>query len=268
LKTFFFLLTFFLSSSVVFSQSPEEKLYEQCLQPTIRLIAPKERSVGTAFVVRSELHGNVYRNAAITAAHCTTCSKYFVNIPSYDSKGKLLKYITVPAFIYAMEQDDDLAIVLFETEDKLATTEWDFSHSLKYGEKVFHFGFGLGDDARLDDGKVTAVSSRNYKNKIRTNVYTVGGDSGGPLFNQNNKVIGICQSVRCDAGILYHNISFYTPVQCLKSWDELTNNAFSFVYNSKAKMPRMAFIMLSLDQYEIGVKNANVCCPLMPKASP
>lgn len=265
LKTFLLFIALFFPTSQVFSRPAEEKLYKQCLHPTIRIIEPNKYCVGSAFIVRSELNCEIYHNVAITAAHCVTDGDYLVNIPQYNSEGKFLKYENFPAYVYTANKEDDLAVVLFKTQKKQPCVQWDFS-DVKYAQEIFHIGFGLGDIARLDDGKITFPTNEG---KIRTNAYTVAGDSGGPLFNKRNKVIGVCQSIRFENNIRYFQISFYTPVEAMKRWNGKTNNALSFVYNYKAELPTMAYILLDLKQYEIGERSdANLHCPSVPKTSP
>lgn len=244
----------FSCSSPVFSGPKEEKLYEQCLKPTVCIHAPLEQSAGSAFIVRSEKIGGKYRNVAITAKHCTTFSSYVVRVPVYDRSGRVLEYKIYPTFVYAGDEKKDLAVVLFESDEKMSCAELALDYPIEFGMSVFHIGFGLGDDARLDEGKVTGVNTTipaAFDGLIRTNVYTIFGDSGGPLFNKQNKVIGVAHGLRLFKGLVLSHHSYYTPISWLKTWDSSINNGISFVYNKQAKQPVMAYAMLKLQQYEM-----------------
>lgn len=257
MKLFLSTLFVLLFASVVFSGPKEEKLREQCLKPTVCLYSVKEHSVGTAFIVRSEKIGNKYHNVLVTANHCAIYDKYLVRVPSYNSRGLLLGYKEYPTYVHSGDEEKDLAIVLFESEEKMPTVQLDIDCDLEFGMKVFHIGFGLGDEARLDDGKITNLGTTtppSLKDFIRTNVYTIFGDSGGPLFNEKNKVIGVAHGIRLAKGLIMPQHSYYAPISWLKTWDIETNNSITFVYNRKAKLPVMAYTVLRLQQYEVGVK--------------
>jgi S1-C subfamily serine protease len=101
----------------------------------------------------------------------------------------------------------------------------------------------LGDDARLDEGKITGVHSKvpvGFDGYIRTNIYTTFGDSGGPLFNKKNEVVGVTHAVRGRQGTPYFNHSYFSPISWVKTWDDSTNHLISFVYKPSEKLPTLA----------------------------
>jgi S1-C subfamily serine protease len=257
-----------LSTSPVFSGDAPEKLLRQTLKPVVKLV-DNEGGHGTAFVVRSELVGEKYRNVAITCQHITAeSSEFSVYVMSYDKNGKLMGFTRYPATVYAHSQEKDLAVVLFESKDRLEVAKLAlFSYQLKFGEPVKRVGFAMADDPCFDDGKITGVYTRTpamNKGLIRTSCCILPGDSGGPLFNKHNEVIGVAVRYRVPPAPFAPPIfsrSYYVPMSWFKTWDDGLNNALGFVYNRKEKMPVMAFATLRLKYYEpVGEQNA-VFCP-------
>lgn len=263
----YFVLSCLLSLSLItpiFSDDRPEKLYDRCLKPTIEVVTPNDEGHGTAFVVRSELVGHQYRNVAITCWHVVEDDPYVVvKIPTYNKSGRCLKYTELQAHTFLSNQKIDVAVLIFESPDRIPVAQLGLDAKLRFGDRVMKFGFGLGDDVRMDEGKITSVSilePKEIAGELRTNCYLVPGDSGGPVFNSRQEVIGMTQSHRVGMGQYFLNIHFAMPITHLKTWDKEVNNSLAFVYNRKEKMPVMAFSTLRLKQYDTGEEN-EVFCP-------
>jgi S1-C subfamily serine protease len=262
MKTFLALILLLSFAAPVFSGGEPEKVVSQCLKPSVLVYTPEDQGYGTAFVVRSELVGNKYRNVAVSCYHNIEDNNVIkIVVMNYDKNGKLLGHTKVTGIEYLSEKKEDLTVLLFETTEKCEVVKLaPFDYQPKFGEWVKKIGFGLGDDATLEDGKITGVYSRQptvFTGMIRTNMNIVPGDSGGPLFTSKNEVIGVNNSMRSMGPHLYHNRSYFTPMSKFKTWDDKVNNALAFVYNRKEKMPVMAFSIMRMSQYEpVGEENA------------
>ena len=125
--------------------------------------------------------------------------------------------------------------------------ELDFDPKLFIGSEVYRIGCGLGDDPRLDYGKLTY-----YKKKLeilRTSVMTVPGDSGSPLF-YNYKVIGIVISIRSYQNFPIFNISYAIPLCRFKNWSKKDGDTLDYMWSNK-ELPKLPFIYLEFMKYSI-----------------
>ena len=235
--------------------TPEDPIYKKCFYPTVVIYDPEAKTGGSAFVVRSTKDGDVYKNFVITAYHAIESDgPFFLKEIKYKNLSEPYAEKDYKLFVYMMNPKDDLAICVFESDHEMPVTELDFDHKIFMGTKVFHIGFGMMDDARIDRGEITQPSTmrpETFKGSIRTNAYTIVGDSGGPLFSEeNHKVIGVCRAVRnLEKQLLTHQ-SYFTDIKVIKKWNEAANNALEPVYKNKEKMPVLPFIKLRLQEYK------------------
>ena len=111
---------------------------------------------------------------------------------------------TLPAKIVGRDESGDLALLKVTSDKPLPTVEFGDSDSARVGDWVLAIGnpFGLG-------GTVTAgiVSARSrdirqgpYDDFIQTDAAINRGNSGGPLFNMDGKVIGINTAIFSPSG--------------------------------------------------------------------
>lgn len=108
------------------------------------------------------------------------------------------------AEILGRDSRTDVAVLKIETDEDLPYVEFGDSDSIRVGDWVLTIGnpFGLG-------GTVTAgiVSARNrninagpYDDFIQTDAPINRGNSGGPMFNMEGKVIGINTAILSPSG--------------------------------------------------------------------
>jgi len=124
------------------------------------------------------------------------------------------------ARIIGRDSRTDLALLKITSDRPLPTLEWGDSDALQIGEWVVAIGnpFGLG-------GTVTAgiVSQRSrdiragpYDDFIQTDASINQGNSGGPLFNMEGKVVGVNTAILSPSGGNV-GIGFATPSNLAKS---------------------------------------------------
>lgn len=255
---FVIVISLSLFSTPLFSAEPDKKLHLKCLYPTVMVQAKNLSSTGTGFIVKSEkISENLYHNVAITCGHVVSQNQdYIIKIAIYKDWSDFTGYKEYPSLIYISTIEKDIAIVLFATKEKVPTVELDFNSKLYIGTDVFRIGHGLGDQSRIDYGKVTSTKSsvgKLFKNVIRFSIYTVPGDSGAPIF-YNYKVIAFAQGIRAyirgwNQEILY-GVSYGVPISRVKLWNAELNNSISFVYEDK-DIPVLSFVKLKLKGLEI-----------------
>ena len=108
----------------------------------------------------------------------------------------------LPAKLLGTDEKTDLAVLRIETGADLPAVAWGDSDKARVGDWVLAVGnpFGLGGTATV--GIISArgreIGAGPYDDFIQVDAPINSGNSGGPLFDQNGKVIGV-------------NTAIYTP---------------------------------------------------------
>lgn len=232
---------------------PDEKLHQLALYPTVMIVDEAEGASGTGFIVRSTKVKDKYRNALITAYHVVETNGPFKAVwTKYKRWSDIDKEVSFPIYVCNIKQEHDLAIAVFESDEELPVCKLDFDHQIFIDTKVCRVGFGMMDDARIDYGSITqpkTVRPAAFAGTIRTNVYSVYGDSGGPLLH-NYKVIGVCRAVRNHKDQLMNQQSYFTDIKELVEWDKEQDYSVSPLYTEDKPLPVLPYAKLHLQNYK------------------
>ena len=155
--------------------SPFEEMFKDFQRPTER----KASSLGSGFIIKE--NGTVITNNHVIAG----ADDILVKVNSKEYKAKVI----------GSDPYMDIAVLKMQTNDRFSPVEFGDSDKARVGDWVIAIGnpFGLG-------GTVTSgiVSARNrdigmtrYDDFIQTDASINQGNSGGPLFDLNGKVVGI-----------------------------------------------------------------------------
>jgi serine protease Do len=112
--------------------------------------------------------------------------------------------VRLPAKLVGRDDKTDLAVLKVETDRELPYVEFGDSDTAVVGDWVMAIGnpFGLGGSVTL--GIVSArnrdIQSGPYDQFIQTDASINQGNSGGPLFDMNGKVIGINTAIIARGG--------------------------------------------------------------------
>lgn len=248
-----YLIILFFFTIISFSHGGEvdKKLHQECLYPTVYVGRAEGSGYGSGVVVRSEkINDNLYKNVFITCAHLVDDSTldYEIKQYIYEDWSQVKEVKSYPAVFFAYNRDLDVAVGVFYSNQQIPMAKLDFDPKLFIGNEVFRIGCGLGDDPRLDYGRITAIK-KTPKPTFRTSVMTVPGDSGSPLFHEN-KVIGIVVSIRSFRNQPVFTISYAVSLERFKQWNEANNGDLSFGWTTKP-LPEMVFKYLNFKQYDI-----------------
>jgi S1-C subfamily serine protease len=249
MKRIFLAIIFILIPSTICSDEPDKNLHNKCLYPSIAITSPDINAVGSGVIVRSEKVDDVYHNVALSIAHVfaekSICHK--VKIWKYKDWSTIDGCDEYDCFIYQKDEKKDLAIIFFVSPHKLPEAELDVSPKLYIGSKIFRLGAGLGDEIRLDYGRITTLNAKlpdMMFDLYRTSVYSVLGDSGGPVFHEY-KVVGLVQSIRATRigpfPVAVFGISYAVPTYRLKKWNKELDNIIGFVYDKNEDLPVSPF---------------------------
>lgn len=111
------------------------------------------------------------------------------------------------------QPEKDIALIEVKANKKLKHVDFASSKNVRIGESVFAIGNPFGFDYTLTTGVVSgknrkiSTDDQEYGTVLQTDTPLNPGNSGGPLFNQRGKVIGM------NAVIIpsYQNMGFAIP---------------------------------------------------------
>jgi S1-C subfamily serine protease len=195
------------SAELRWMESYQQQLVEK-LSPTIVNIAVGE-SQGSGVIISPD-------GFVLTAAHVAVKSNISCRITLHDGRefnGRTL----------GMNKGIDAGLVKIDEQPAdAALTEWPYAQmgsvaELSNGAWCLAFGhpggYMMGRHPVVRFGRVLSVNHRS----LQTDCALVGGDSGGPLFDMNGRVIGIHSRIGADIAKNLH-----VPINTFRtSWDRL-----------------------------------------------
>jgi len=161
---------------------------------------PRERnSLGSGFIIESD--GYILTNAHVVAE----ADEILVKLD--DNR-------EFEAEVIGVDRPSDVGLLKIEAEG-LPTVEFGDSDNLEVGEWVLAIGSPFGLDYTATQGIVSALNRKlpndTYTPFIQTDVAVNPGNSGGPLFNRNGRVIGINAQIFSRTGG-FMGLSFAVPI--------------------------------------------------------
>ncbi|MHA3976977.1 Do family serine endopeptidase [Halovulum sp. GXIMD14794] len=98
----------------------------------------------------------------------------------------------------------DIAVLKIEPEGDLPTVDWGDSDAVRVGDWAVAIGNPLGLDGTVTAGIVSArgrdIRSGPYDDYLQVDAAINRGNSGGPLFDMNGKVIGVNTAILSTSG--------------------------------------------------------------------
>ena len=162
-------------------QAKVEAVANRVLPSTVALVSEKVGSSGSGVVVSED-------GLILTAAHVIQgAEEVTVNFP--DGK-------KAPGKVLGANYSKDIAMVKIGEEGKWPFLELGASRSLEAGDWVVAMGHSAGfDKMRTPPVRFGRVISEGPGNFLTTHCRLIGGDSGGPLFDLEGRVVGINSSI-------------------------------------------------------------------------
>ena len=126
----------------------------------------------------------------------------------------------------------DLAVLKIDPENyKLTSVEWGDSEDIRVGDWSIAIGNPLGLGGTVTAGIISAISrdigSGPYVKFLQTDASINRGNSGGPLFNLEGKVIGINTAIV----LLFHQIVLKKLFNNLKILEKLKEDGLEYRFN-------------------------------------
>jgi len=161
-------------------QTEVQKVVKKTMPATISLMSPRGSS-GSAVIISKE-------GLVLTAAHVVQGAKEMTVV---FPNGKQAK-----AKVLGMNYSKDAAICQMVGKGPWPFAEVGESKDLKIGQFVVAMGHAGGFDAiRTPPVRFGRVLSKNPNAFVTTDCTLIGGDSGGPLFDLDGKVVGIHSNI-------------------------------------------------------------------------
>ncbi len=111
---------------------------------------------------------------------------------------------TAKAKIVGKDSKTDLALLKVETKKKLTALEWADSDKARVGDWVIAIGnpFGLGGSVSVGiiSARARDINSGPFDDFIQTDAAINRGNSGGPLFDMEGKVVGVNAAIFSPSG--------------------------------------------------------------------
>ncbi len=144
----------------------------------------KKYGLGSGIIVR-RIKDKVY---VLTNNHVVGDAKK-ISIKLYDQRQFKAKLV-------GRDERKDIALVMFETKEKIPVAKLGDSSKLKVGDWVLAVGNPFGFESTVTAGIVSALGRRggpgeNISDFIQTDAAINRGNSGGALVNLNGEVIGL-----------------------------------------------------------------------------
>lgn len=164
--------------------SPFQDFFEQFFDQRNfgeKLPSRRVQSLGSGFVIDGEEGLIVTNNHVIERAD--------------EIKVNFNDGMQLPAQVIGRDEKTDIALLKVDTDKELTSLSFGDSDALRVGDWVMAIGnpFGLGGSVTI--GIVSArnrdINAGPYDNFIQTDAAINRGNSGGPLFNMEGKVVGI-----------------------------------------------------------------------------
>ena len=205
-------------------QAPKDAHDVKLMQKHVQMLVEKLSSATVGVQVGAAQGSGVIINKegyVLTAAHVAGRPGQTCRIFMPDGK-------QLPAKTLGMSRSMDAGLIkiqLPESEEELAELKLPFVE-MSDGELLTlgHWCLALGHPGgfQLDRPPVVRLGRivHKYKDVITTDCTLIGGDSGGPLFDMNGRVIGIHSRIGPQ---LVHNV--HVPIKVFHdSWDRLTSS--------------------------------------------
>lgn len=158
-----------------------EAVSAKVLPATVALLSEKTGSSGSGVITTAE-------GLILTAAHVVQgADELMVVFPNGEQ---------VPGKVLGANYSKDIAMVQITRKGPWPFVAMGASKSLAAGDWVVALGHSAGfDAARTPPVRFGRVVSKGPGNFLTTDCTLIGGDSGGPLFDLDGKIVGINSSI-------------------------------------------------------------------------
>ncbi len=128
----------------------------------------------------------------------------------------------------------DIAVLRFENKPGLPALEMDGSSKLKRGQRVVAIGSPAGLMNTISTGNISAFYQRSGHDWIQFTAPISSGSSGGALFDDQGRIIGITTATYASAQNINMAVKAQDVIRLYQKWDGRTVTAMNRVNGVKA----------------------------------
>jgi serine protease Do len=173
------------------------------LLPTVVNIAVRKEvptearmaNAGSAFDSGNDVSKSFVGSGFIIDPSGLIVTNYHVVDGAYEISVTLSDGTVLPGKLVHASRVADLAVVQVQVDHPLTPVQWGDSTKIRVGDEVFAIGNPLGIGMSVSSGIVSGlnrdVQDSPYDDYIQTDAAINHGNSGGPLFDMEGRVIGI-----------------------------------------------------------------------------
>jgi serine protease Do len=199
-------------------ESKVEAVSKKVLPATVALLSEKTESSGSGVITTAD-------GLILTAAHVTQGAEDIVVVfPDGEQ---------VPGRVLGANYSKDISMVQIQGKGPYPHVEMGQSKQLVAGDWVIAMGHSAGfDAARTPPVRFGRVISKGPGTFLTTDCTLIGGDSGGPLFDLDGRIVGINSSI----GVSLTNNNHagidgfrqdWDRIKAGEAWGQLTMNPFA-----------------------------------------
>ncbi len=206
-----FFVAFLFAAVLALPAYAEQQLLEDVIEevnPSVVSIAvdvsDDEQALGAGIIISAD--GYVVTNAHVME----NAQKIMVQTPDGES---------FVAKLVGIDEKTDVALLKVQEPLNLEAGHFGDSDAIRVGNSVFAIGnpFGLGNSVSLGiiSAKERDIDKGQYDNFLQTDAAINQGNSGGPLFNMDGKIIGMNTAIFSEDGKNV-GVGFATPSNVVK----------------------------------------------------
>lgn len=187
------------STFPAFAQNSFAPLVERVIPSVVNISTELEKTADSPEVANDLLFSTDER-VALGSGFVISEDGYIATNYHVIEKASKISVITADGAVYeavlvGSDVKTDIALVKIETKEKLQPVEFGDSDNIRVGDWILAVGnpFGLGSSvtAGIVSAKSRDIANGPYDDYIQTDASINQGNSGGPMFDMEGKVVGI-----------------------------------------------------------------------------
>jgi serine protease Do len=217
-------------------ESQVQKVVRENTDATVSLVSPSVGASGSGVIVSSD-------GLILTAAHVIEGSK-FMTVIFPDGRQERAK-------VLGANYTRDAAMAKLLGEGPWPYAEIGESSTLEVGDYVVSMGHPKGyDPTRRPPVRFGRIMTKREIDFVTTDCTLIGGDSGGPLFDLNGRVVGIHSNISSNN----RQINNHAGLSGFKkSWDSMLAGKSWGVLGGDRRDPNRPVMGLNLKASELGL---------------
>ena len=189
---------------------------DEILYPTVKVFY--NSGTGSGVVIEERELEPGFKYLILTASHCVgpEGSECFIAAPGFIKDKQSSSFHDLRGTVIKKSKQDDLALIIIYSLIDICDPVTIAEEDLPIFNKVRVIGYPTGTGPLSSFGETSGFS----KGKRCLNAPIYFGNSGGPVFSEDNRLIGIISAVLADGRTVIPHIGIYVPVSKINTFLE------------------------------------------------